>query len=378
ERLFQGAVDTGGALPWNWATYQHYLQPIAPQVLIMLVGSAVMLLLLYRFGWGFLVGVLAVGIAISHFYEYRTWIFAAPRDQVDASIRQTPFVATLPNVRSPLPSRIVFGSPENWIAFHHKNEKTWRRSYVNSGGVDINMLHGISSISGYTPLIYKDYSRVAGNMHMSGSVNDPQFFSSSALNLLNVEYVLAPKNGLAFPPETFAHLTVWQEKEDVTVYRNPDRLGFFWPIQSLRLVSEEECRQQLKQPGGDFSKTGLLTESRDAGLTARQFGAVAKISGGFEKPTKIGLQVEAAEEVFLASAQPFYPGWVATVDGKKIDVGRVNGLFCGLIVPPGSHRVVLRFVPVSFWIGLVISLLSLSTWGALAVKAKRAGSEPGV
>jgi len=376
DRLFPVAVDIGGALPWTMATLRNGIRPIAPELLLMAAGSALMLFLLHRFSSGILVGILGVSIAVSHFWQYRDWIFAAPSAEVQASITRAPLVASFPHVRDPLPSRIAFGGPSNWISFLHKYEKGWRRNYVDWGGVDVNMLHGISSISGYTPLILRDYVRFAGDMHMSGTVNNPKFFSSVAFDLLNVEYVIVPKDDLAFPPKTFKDLEIWQDNEYFTVYRNPGRFGYFWPVQTLTPISKGEFWGRLDPGGVDFSRTALLTDRRDTELTRRQFGSNVKIQGGFEKPTKIGLQVESDAEVFLASSQPFYPGWTATIDGKKTDVSRVNGLFCGLAVPAGSHRVVLRFIPVSFWIGLMLTVLSLAAWGALATRGFFTLSEP--
>lgn len=54
-----------------------------------------------------------------------------------------------------------------------------------------------------------------------------------------------------------------------------------------------------------------------------------------------------------------YPGWTASVDGQKAVLLRADGFFRGVAVPAGSHRVVFRYRPVSFYAGAAISLASL-------------------
>jgi len=54
-----------------------------------------------------------------------------------------------------------------------------------------------------------------------------------------------------------------------------------------------------------------------------------------------------------------YPGWTATLDGRKAALLRADGFFRAVAVPAGSHRVVFRYRPVSFYAGAAISLASM-------------------
>jgi hypothetical protein len=59
--------------------------------------------------------------------------------------------------------------------------------------------------------------------------------------------------------------------------------------------------------------------------------------------------------LFLSEA--FYPkGWKAFIDGKEIEILRLNYLFRGVIVPQGKHTVEMKFEPASFSTGRQISL----------------------
>jgi uncharacterized membrane protein YfhO len=92
------------------------------------------------------------------------------------------------------------------------------------------------------------------------------------------------------------------------------------------------------------------------------------VEGRYIDPNRIEVNVETPGEAFLAFSHPYYPGWLATIDGRRTDLVRINGMFTGLSVPAGSHTVVLRFIPFSFWAGLLIACLSVGAWVLLAVR----------
>ena len=55
----------------------------------------------------------------------------------------------------------------------------------------------------------------------------------------------------------------------------------------------------------------------------------------------------------------YYPGWQAFIDGEKTQIFQANYLFQAIQVPAGSHEVVFKFRPLSFFIGAIVSLLTL-------------------
>jgi hypothetical protein len=52
-----------------------------------------------------------------------------------------------------------------------------------------------------------------------------------------------------------------------------------------------------------------------------------------------------------------YPGWQVTIDNQSAQLLNVSG-YMGVAIQPGQHRYIFKFQPVSFYIGLVISLIS--------------------
>ena len=55
----------------------------------------------------------------------------------------------------------------------------------------------------------------------------------------------------------------------------------------------------------------------------------------------------------------YYPGWKTYVDGREEELLRANYVFRAIPVGPGSHRVEVVLEPLSFKIGLVVSVLTI-------------------
>ena len=68
----------------------------------------------------------------------------------------------------------------------------------------------------------------------------------------------------------------------------------------------------------------------------------------------------------------YYPGWEATVDGRPTPIYRANHLFRAVSVPQGQHRVVFRFVPRSFYLGVFVALGAVATIAITWLSVRRA------
>jgi hypothetical protein len=86
-------------------------------------------------------------------------------------------------------------------------------------------------------------------------------------------------------------------------------------------------------------------------------------------PTDVRFATDSDGPGLFFLSDTFYPGWKATVDGVPAPIVRADYLFRGVLLEPGKHVVALRYDPLSFKFGLVLTLLGL---GALAVFALRA------
>jgi len=77
--------------------------------------------------------------------------------------------------------------------------------------------------------------------------------------------------------------------------------------------------------------------------------------------TEYRLKISSVKSEWLFLADANYPGWIATLDDKSVPIFSAQVLGKAIEIPPGDHDVVFRFRSVTFYVGLLISLLTLTT-----------------
>ncbi|RYY50846.1 MAG: hypothetical protein EOO06_02745 [Chitinophagaceae bacterium] len=109
-----------------------------------------------------------------------------------------------------------------------------------------------------------------------------------------------------------------------------------------------------------FRQPVAYLANRDQFLTSRAGDSIT-VTGISANSMEIELQ--AAAPGMLVLQQNFYKGWHAGIDGKFIEIQRVNLSLMGLKVPAGSHRVTLHYRPSlimgSFYFSNVVLLFIL-------------------
>jgi hypothetical protein len=84
-------------------------------------------------------------------------------------------------------------------------------------------------------------------------------------------------------------------------------------------------------------------------------------------PERRELQVSSQAGGRFGLVEQFFPGWRATVDSRPVRIERFDGAFQSILVPPGAHRIVFRFLPASLMVGAIVSSLALVALLTIAV-----------
>ena len=151
----------------------------------------------------------------------------------------------------------------------------------------------------------------------------------------------------------------------VAVFENTRILPRAW-LATSELVAAEEDELSIirtgKTPGGAAwhpLETALVESS-----TGIRFERGNEPPGNAEvmrnEPNRVEVKTESATPGILVLSANHYPGWRASVDGRSVDVIRVNYNLRGVAVPAGDHLVAFVYRPKSVLVGLVISLLALA------------------
>lgn len=102
----------------------------------------------------------------------------------------------------------------------------------------------------------------------------------------------------------------------------------------------------------------VILDAQVAGGATQSFQGSATIRA-YEN-SRVIIDARLSEPGVLVLADAFYPGWKVFVDGQERIVRRANYLFRGVELPAGAHTVEFVYDPVSFKIGLAISLCTIA------------------
>ena len=78
-----------------------------------------------------------------------------------------------------------------------------------------------------------------------------------------------------------------------------------------------------------------------------------------DDPEFLSLNVSAPDDCYLILRDGWYPEWFAWVDGNETEIYPADYAFRAVFIPAGEHTVEFRFIPRSFYQGMVITIASL-------------------
>ena len=150
------------------------------------------------------------------------------------------------------------------------------------------------------------------------------------LNMLNAKYFIVPlqANQTVAIENPYVYGNAWFV-DKVTYVKNAneelDALG------KLNLRHEAVADARFQSP---------LGESKNQDSTS-----IVKLTA--YEPNQLTYDVRSATGGIVVFSEIFYPEWTATVDGKAVEIGRVDYVLRALNVDKGHHKVVLTFDPKS-------------------------------
>jgi hypothetical protein len=219
--------------------------------------------------------------------------------------------------------------------------------------------YGLEDVKTTDPLSSKDYLRLMrgylgidpGNYDQAISDTSYQFF-----DYLNIEYVYVPPN-VPVPPDP-ALETVYRGGDGV-VLRNREVFPRYFFVRNFVLEPRFDVAVLALKNIGDLRQTALVDRlpaqlgSHERG-TQFPAGAAELTIRRYENNSE-ELDVRAESLSLLVSSDAWWPGWRATLDGKPLDVVKVNGAFVGVFVPPGKGLLRIDYRPHGFVTGSAIS-----------------------
>jgi uncharacterized membrane protein YfhO len=224
-----------------------------------------------------------------------------------------------------------------------------------------------------------------------------KYFSSVTPKLIQVNNTQATKDGKHFylnaAQDNSLQTLTWQ----VTV---PAQKQAYLNLALISSIGNNGCTVVLNVPQKDLLQTSDMNlEGQDLNLGyyrhARRITFITKIYGSQQMTFKlpqvrlldiqhyrtatqklikntVNLKyhshgatgtIKCQKRSWLYTSLPFDPGWKAKINGKSVKVSSVAGIFVTLPLKKGTNHLQLNFVPVGFYPGLVLTILSCLIFG---------------
>lgn len=208
------------------------------------------------------------------------------------------------------------------------------------------------SVGGYSAVRPRRYEQlfeyhIDRQLNDLGKIIDPQTMtlkkSIPIMNALNVKYLLLQTN----------------DGESVAV-TNPFINGNAWFVSELKTVNSAD--EEMKVLGKIDTKNVATVSSADEGKSAlpARFAKDSLSTLKLEEhlPNTIKYTSNNTQDGFAVFSENFYNGWKATIDGKEVDIHRVDYVLRGLAIPKGKHTIEFTFEPQVVKTGSTIALVS--------------------
>jgi hypothetical protein len=235
--------------------------------------------------------------------------------------------------------------------------KTYEEAYQNRKkllGIDLMMEHHLFDVSGYNVPTQPRYENLLSLIH-----NKPLASIRPVLDLLSVKYVLTDK-----PVELEGLSWLLDGAGTSKLYENHHSLPRAFLVKQFQVLNSDlEFAKAFDELTFDPRTTILLEEAPTRFLELKKEPGVPNLESAVRMLTyennRMVLEVDTPEAAFLFMSEAYYPGWQAYVDGKQEEIVRASYVFRAIPLGPGSHRVEVVFEPLSFKIGLSLSLLTV-------------------
>ncbi|MBA2685028.1 MAG: hypothetical protein H0U66_11095 [Gemmatimonadaceae bacterium] len=291
--------------------------------------------------WAF-VAIAALDLwSIERFY----WLFSQPAAQIYASDAAIEY---LQHVKEP--GRV--------LALQLGQGDATRDPYLTTVSNGL-MIHGVRQLVGYHGNELGRYETLLGGPDYK-ELGNPKLWS-----LLNVQYILTDVDSLPIPDAKKLLGPVKNAVGDAEyLFQLPGDNAYAWVAPVIVKAGDAPVLATVLDPRFDAPRVALVDSA--APVLGPQITTMPAATGiGVHTvsyaPGDVVLELAkpAPAGAALVVSENYYPGWVATVDGKTAPVVRTDYSLIGVVMPTGGTKVELTFTSPSYQKGKMLTLVAL-------------------
>lgn len=187
-------------------------------------------------------------------------------------------------------------------------------------------------------------------------------YCKEILNLLNVKYLIS---SFSLRDEDFKLIRGGKVK----IYENLGALPRAYLVsKAIMLKDSEDVLRTIQEVNFNPRESVLITrreyeKARNDFIESEESLSVDAFRGKVKilkySPNQVEIETVGNDSSYLVLTDNYYPGWKVYVNGEERKILRVNYNLRGVIVPKGRNVVQFRFDPLSFKVGMVISIITI-------------------
>jgi len=239
---------------------------------------------------------------------------------------------------------------------------------------DALMSHGVREVLGYHGNQIGRYNELVG-----ANSEDNRLFTANVLALTNTGYFLTNLSELPFIGNTtLVKGPIVNAAGDTTyLYKVNRNDPYAWVTPVAVKAPDDQVLATVLNPRFDVKRAALF----DTSAQVASAGAIQSLPAPLSITTSVSryepghviidLGAPAPPGASLMVSENYYPGWIASVDGKPARLGRADYSLIGVELPQGARNVELTFTSPAYqqgktvtWIAILVGvvLLAAGAW----------------
>ncbi len=185
---------------------------------------------------------------------------------------------------------------------------------------------------------------------------DPPLFSSKLYDISGVKYLFSSS-----PLIETDRIKLAYSSRQFYLYRYLDSWPYFYLANRIESISAYEDLHEAEK-----GVAYLWEKAPKINLQHRTLNSNGTIKLHRFEFDDVEYDYESTEAEFLVIADAWHPNWKAKVNGVDTEIVKANGVFKGILLPPGKGQIQLHFDNTSYrpgiWISLVGWILFIGGW----------------
>lgn len=230
------------------------------------------------------------------------------------------------------------------IDFVKQDTEIYRVADFASQSPNVAAYYLLQNVNGYHSAKLRLYQDVLDATSQGSTSN---LTSPFLWNLLNVKYLLA-KQEMGVPP------IYRSERTGTMVYSNPSYLSRAFFVDTVKVADSKEILNHLK--AADFNPITTAFSEKNIGISTTIPDSTSSAKILKYQNEHIVININSASEKLLVISEVYYPDWKAFLNGKEIEIQKINYFMRGVIIPKGTHQLEMKYKSDKFELGKNLSL----------------------